>query len=444
MGSNTALRRIPAWVWLAAIVVASTVFRALLSRGIVAPFIVVDEIIWSELARGIASAGQPLVRGESDPGYGVVYPLVISPAYAALPQSSGGVRGGEGAELVRDVPRSDPGVPARAAGRRPRFRAARRAARGRDPVARVHGHGDDRERVLPAVPRRDARARARAGASRRRSASPSSCSSSHWPSRRACRRSRSFRRRSSRRCSSRSSSGVGCVRRSRASASCTGGSSRCGALALLVQLVGGRSPQDLLGAYSPVGDVSYHAGDILRYLVWHAAELSLYVLVIPLAATIVLVGRARSLDARLQAFLAATVALTVCLVPVVAAFASHFSDRIEERNMFYVAPLLLDRAPRLGRARRATTPRCSPPLPPSPSAALVLLDPVRPLPDDVSDHGHADAAAVLVAPGPHRVGLDHVRRRRARGRARGGVPVRAAPLRARASVRRARALGGRR
>ena len=79
MAGNTALRRIPAWVWLAAIVVASGTFRAVLTRGIVAPFIVVDEIIWSELARGIASVGKPLVRGESDPGYGVVYPLLISP-----------------------------------------------------------------------------------------------------------------------------------------------------------------------------------------------------------------------------------------------------------------------------------------------------------------------------------------------------------------------------
>ena len=60
---------------------------------------------------------------------------------------------------------------------------------------------------------------------------------------------------------------------------------------------------------------------------------------IPLAATIVLVGLARSLDARLQAFLAATVALAICIVPVVAAFASVFSDRIQERNMFYLAPL---------------------------------------------------------------------------------------------------------
>ena len=80
---------------------------------------------------------------------------------------------------------------------------------------------------------------------------------------------------------------------------------------------------------------------MLRYLAWHVAELVLYLLVVPVAATIVLVARARSLDRQLQAFLAATLALTVCVVPVVAAFASVFSHRIEERNMFYVAPLYL-------------------------------------------------------------------------------------------------------
>jgi hypothetical protein len=97
--------------------------------------------------------------------------------------------------------------------------------------------------------------------------------------------------------------------------------------------------RDLLGAYSPVDEAGYALGEALRYLWWHVAELSLYVLVIPLAATIVLVGRARSLDGRLQAFLAALVSVTVCLVPVVAVFASRFSLRIEERNLFYVAPL---------------------------------------------------------------------------------------------------------
>ena len=47
--------RLPVWLWLAAIVVGSAVFRAVLGRGIVAPFIMVDEVIWAELARGIAA-----------------------------------------------------------------------------------------------------------------------------------------------------------------------------------------------------------------------------------------------------------------------------------------------------------------------------------------------------------------------------------------------------
>ena len=78
---------------------------------------------------------------------------------------------------------------------------------------------------------------------------------------------------------------------------------------------------------------------------------------IPLAATIVLVARARSLDERLQAFLAATVSITVCIVPVVAVFASRVlrPDRGAEHVLRRAAPL--HRAPRLGRARCASAPR---------------------------------------------------------------------------------------
>ena len=76
-----ALSRIPTWAWLATIVVGSTVVRAILARDLVAPFIMVDEIIWSELGRGIADAGEPLLRDEPDPGYSLVYPLLISPVY---------------------------------------------------------------------------------------------------------------------------------------------------------------------------------------------------------------------------------------------------------------------------------------------------------------------------------------------------------------------------
>ena len=95
---------------------------------------------------------------------------------------------------------------------------------------------------------------------------------------------------------------------------------------------------------------------------------------IPLAATIVLVGRARSLDARLQAFVAATVAITVTQVPVVAAFASAFSDRIEERNFFYVAPLLVI-AMLAWIERGAVRPRVLAPVAAAASALVVLLIP---------------------------------------------------------------------
>ena len=60
----------------------STIVRAILARHFVAPFIMVDEIIWSEIARGIADAGEPLLRDRPDPGYSIVYPLLISPVYA--------------------------------------------------------------------------------------------------------------------------------------------------------------------------------------------------------------------------------------------------------------------------------------------------------------------------------------------------------------------------
>ena len=333
-------RRIPAWIWLGGIVVASTVFRALLSRDIVAPFVIVDEVIWSELARGIASVGKPLVRGHADPGYGAVYPLLISPAYALfdrLPEAYAAVK------VINSLVMSLAAIPA--------FFLARRVVR--EPLALLAALSAVAlpslaytgtvmtenafyplflvvTYVLVLVLERPSAGRvgllavlvALAYETRVQAVAivPAALLA---PLLLAL-----FERRGLR----------ATFTRYRI---LYGGFVALAVLVLVVQLAAGRSPQDLLGAYSPVGDASYHVGDILRYLLWHAAELSLYVLVVPVAATIVLLGRARSLDAPLQVFLAATVALVVCLVPVVATFASHFSDRIEERNLFYVAPLLV-------------------------------------------------------------------------------------------------------
>ncbi len=73
----------------------------------------------------------------------------------------------------------------------------------------------------------------------------------------------------------------------------------------------------------------------------HIAELDLSLWVLPFAALIVLVANARHLDRELRVFCAATTALSVWLVVEVAIFASQYSQRIEERNLFYLAPLFI-------------------------------------------------------------------------------------------------------
>src|SRR5580700_4210691 len=72
---------VPAGWWLAGIVVVSIVVRVALARRIVAPWIMVDEIVYSELAKSFAAQGQFLVRGVPSRGYGVVYPILIASAW---------------------------------------------------------------------------------------------------------------------------------------------------------------------------------------------------------------------------------------------------------------------------------------------------------------------------------------------------------------------------
>src|ERR671918_2100648 len=77
------VRAVPAWAWLGGLVVVSTVVRYGLGRRVIAPWIFVDEIIYSELAKGFAASGEFVIRDEQDgSGYGVLYPLLISPAFA--------------------------------------------------------------------------------------------------------------------------------------------------------------------------------------------------------------------------------------------------------------------------------------------------------------------------------------------------------------------------
>ncbi len=112
-------------------------------------------------------------------------------------------------------------------------------------------------------------------------------------------------------------------------------------LVLGAQLARGGPISSLFGAYQVVGEESYDVVDVLKYLFWHLAELDLYVGVIPFAAFLLLAARIRSLEPRVQAFVAATISLGVWTLIMVATFASRFAAAIVERNMFVLAPLLL-------------------------------------------------------------------------------------------------------
>ena len=77
-------RAVPAWAWVAAIVAISTAVRFGFARHMAGPWIMIDEIVYSELAKSFAATGSFAVRDVPTGGYGVVYPILISPAYAAF------------------------------------------------------------------------------------------------------------------------------------------------------------------------------------------------------------------------------------------------------------------------------------------------------------------------------------------------------------------------
>jgi hypothetical protein len=109
-----------------------------------------------------------------------------------------------------------------------------------------------------------------------------------------------------------------------------------------VEAARGKSPLSLLGAYESTGRHGYSVGAVAKWLLWHVAELDLYLGVIPVAAFVVLAFAWRSLDAPQRAFMAGAAALTAWLLLEVAAFATLPSvARVEERDTFYLAPLFL-------------------------------------------------------------------------------------------------------
>lgn len=335
-----ALARIPVWAWLGGLVVLSTGIRYALGRRLVAPWIMVDELIYSELAKGFAETGRFLIRDQSSAAYGLVYPAIIAPAwaaFAAVPDAYAAAKG------INALAMSLAAIPAYLLARRvlgkwealavavltvavpsmlytgvlmtenafyPLFLCAALAL-----VAYLETPGWKRALLVLAVAALCYLTRAQAVAL--------------VPALLTAPLLHGFYERRSLR-----SVVVGTHR-------FLYGLVTAGVVVVVVaQVARGRSVLGVLGAYRAATDSSYSAGEVLRWLFRHVAELDLYLGVIPFAALLLIALQGRSLPPRARAFTAAAVTLTFWLLLVVAMFASQPSvARIEERNMFYVAPL---------------------------------------------------------------------------------------------------------
>lgn len=367
------LRAVPAWCWLGAIVVVSFLVRAWLARGMLAPFIMVDELIYSELAKSFADGFTFAVREIPTRGYGIVYPVTIAPAYLLferVPDAYAALK------TINSLVMSLAAIPAYLIARRvvrpslallaavlavavPSmvYTATAMTENAFYPVFLVMTLLLVRMIERPTVGAQIAFLVLVAVALLTRAQAVAAIPAAlvaplllelfeHKGWRRALRPYRLL-----------FAVVAGAV-----------------VLALLAQVVRGRPFSSLLGAYAVVGNGSYDLGKALHFLVYHLAELDLYLGIVPVAVTIVLVACGRSLDRPLQMLLAVTLSLTAWFAVVVATFASRFADRIQERNLFVVTPLFLVLL--LAWVERgAPRPRLTAPAAATGSALLVLAIP---------------------------------------------------------------------
>jgi hypothetical protein len=110
-----------------------------------------------------------------------------------------------------------------------------------------------------------------------------------------------------------------------------------------LKVVQGRPLSTGLGGYEVVAEADYTLADATRWLFRSLADLSLATGMFPVAALIVLVGLSllRGAHGKAErAFLSTAVPAIAGIAIQVSLFASSFAFRIEERNMFCVFPLL--------------------------------------------------------------------------------------------------------
>jgi hypothetical protein len=312
-------------VWLAAIVLVSIVFRLVLARRMVAPWIMVDELIYSELAKSIAAHGSFLIRDVPAHGFGFVYPVLIAPAFrlGSVPDAYGL------AKAINAVVMSLAAIPAYLLARRvvqPRLALVAALLTVAVPSMVYTGTLMTENAFYPLflasalalVACLERPTLVRVGAlivvtfvaflTRAQAIAlvPGILTAPLLLGRTRLREFRTL---------------YGVV-------------AAGGVLVLLWEIARGRSPLAALGAYRATTGAHYSIATVLRWLVYHVGELDLYVGVVPFAAMLFLLTTRE----RRTPLAAASVSMTAWLLVEVAAFASTQSQRIEERNMFFVAP----------------------------------------------------------------------------------------------------------
>jgi hypothetical protein len=342
MSTVTAVRTralaIPAWVWLTGIVAVSVAARVVIGRRMVAPWIMVDEIVYSELAKNVAAHGEFLVRGVPSHGYGFVYPVLIAPAWAVFTSVPSAYAAAKG---INAVAMSLAAIPAYFLARRILTERLALLAAGLTvlvPAMLYTGVIMTENAFFPTflvtalvlvvtlerpTPLRQVGLLAlcvfafetRAQAVALFAAVATAPLLLGLVERRGLR---------------------GTIRPFAWLYGLIGAGA---VLAVAAEGARGRSPLALLGAYQAATSTSYTPDGILRFFLYHWAGLDLAMGVLPFAALLAMWLAPRRPTPAARAFTVASLAISVWLVAEVAAFASaSYVDRIEERNMFYLVP----------------------------------------------------------------------------------------------------------
>ncbi len=333
------LRRWPMSAWLVGLYAVAVAVQLALAHRVVSPWIMVDELVYSDMARSFASTGHFLIRGVHA-NYGFVYPLLLSPAYKLFGPTSDVYLW---ARVLNALAMCSVVFPTYLLARRvvrPGFALAAAALSVALPSTIYIGTLMTENAFYPvfawlayalvlALERPTLKRQlvvlalvavaflTRAQAVALVAAVLTAPLALAWIER-------------------------GRPRRLSAWKATYAILAAAAVVVIVVEVARGRSPAQVLGGYSvTTTNATYQVWPALRWILYHIAALDLSLFVLPFAALIVLVANARHLDGPLRAFCAAAATLTIWLTIEVGIFASHWSQRIEERNLFYVAPLFL-------------------------------------------------------------------------------------------------------